>query len=245
MAFATYDRRAAVPDPRRHLLVIDDDPSLLDVLAMALEDEGFAVSCARDGKTGMAHIQEDAPDLVVCDVNMPELDGFSLCRRLREAGNHVPLIMLTSRDNEVDEALGLELGADDYVAKPFSTRILVARIRSLLRREALRADTSDAAASKIEVGRLALDPDRLEVRFAGAAIDVTVTEFRLLEVFARRPGIVFSRGQLLERIRGDDSVVADRLVDTYVRRLRRKFEAVDADFDRIETVIGAGYKWRK
>ncbi len=231
-----------------HLLIVDDDPSLLDVLAMALEDEGFAVSTARDGKEGMALIEQAQPSLVVCDVNMPELDGFSLCRRLRERGNHVPLIMLTSRDNEVDEALGLELGADDYIAKPFSTRILLARIRSLLRREELRrqseADKSDAdQGQRLRAGQLELAPQRLEVRYAGAPVEVTVTEFRLLEVFARRPGIVFSRAQLLDRIRGDDSVVAERLVDTYVRRLRRKFEAIDADFDHIDTVIGAGYRW--
>lgn len=231
-------------DSAQRLLIIDDDPSLVDVLAMALEDEGFLVSTARDGKEGMAAIEDEAPDLVVCDINMPELDGFSLCRRLREADNHVPLIMLTSRDNEVDEALGLELGADDYVAKPFSTRVLLARIRSLLRREQVRRGAS-AEDEQLTVGELTLDPERLEVHFRGEELSVTVTEFRLLEAFARRPGIVFSRQQLLDRIRGDDSIVAERLVDTYVRRLRRKFEAIEPDFAAIETVIGAGYKWRK
>jgi DNA-binding response OmpR family regulator len=258
-------------DTLQRLLIIDDDPSLLDVLVMALEDEGYSVATASDGKQGMAAIEQQTPDLVICDVNMPELDGFTLCRRLREAQNHVPLIMLTSRDNEVDEALGFELGADDYVAKPFSTRILLARVRSLLRRERLRRQSQggqspggqspggqslgderldgEAVASTerapIEVGQLTLEPDRLEATYAGEPLSVTVTEFRLLEVFARRPGIVFSRQQLLDRIRGDDSVVADRLVDTYVRRLRRKFEAIQPAFHHIETVIGAGYKWRK
>jgi DNA-binding response OmpR family regulator len=233
-------------DSLKRLLIIDDDPSLLDVLAMALEDEGFSVATARDGKEGMAAIETQSPDLVICDVNMPGIDGFTLCRRLREAKNFVPLIMLTSRDNEIDEALGFELGADDYVAKPFSTRILLARVRSLLRRERLRDEPAEQPErARIGVGELVLDPDRLEVTYAGEEISVTVTEFRLLEVFARRPGIVFSRQQLLDRIRGDDSVVADRLVDTYVRRLRRKFEAVEPGFEHIETVIGAGYKWRK
>ena len=235
-------------DPEAHVLIVDDDPSLLDMLAMALEDAGYAVSTAPDGEAGLAEIRSGEPDLAVCDINMPKLDGFSVCRKLRAEENPIPLILLTSRDNEVDEALGLELGADDYVAKPFSTRILVARIETLMRREALRRADDDAdeeEAPAIEAGRLALYPDRLDVRFAGEEIDVTVTEFRLLEGLCRRPGIVFSRNQLLDKMRGDDSIVADRLVDTYVRRLRRKFEEVDPDFDRIETVVGAGYKWRK
>ena len=126
------------------VLLIDDDPSLLDVLAMALEDSGYTVAVAPDGIRGLAAIREGDVDVVVCDVNMPGLDGFSLCRKLREQGNHVPLILLTSRDNDIDETLGLELGADDYVTKPFAMRVLVARIAALLRRETLRADPEPA-----------------------------------------------------------------------------------------------------
>jgi DNA-binding response OmpR family regulator len=233
-------------DVSGHVLVVDDDPSLLDMLAMSLEDEGFEVSTAPDGRAGMERIESGEPDLVVCDINMPELDGFTICKDLREDGNEIPFIMLTSRDNDVDEAFGLELGADDYVAKPFNTRILVARIQSLLRRERLRdGDEPDDASETIEAGDLELMPDRLEATYGGEPIEVTVTEFRLLETLAGRPGIVFSRDQLLERMRGDDSIVADRLVDTYVRRLRRKFEEVDPEFDAIETVVGAGYRWTK
>jgi DNA-binding response OmpR family regulator len=173
---------------------------------------------------------------------MPGLDGFSLCRRLRESGNRVPLVLLTSRDDEIDEALGLELGADDYVAKPFSTRVLLARVAALLRRDAMRAahQTEHAVAK----GALELFPERLEVRYAGKPITVTVTEFRLLEALASRAGFVLSRDRLLEIVRGDESVVAERIIDTYVRRLRRKIEAIDPAFDRIETVIGAGYRWK-
>ena len=230
------------------LLIIDDDPDLLDVLAMGLEDEGFEVLCAKDGIDGEHLYHKHKPALIVSDVNMPRLDGFSLCRRIRERDPQTPIILLTSRDNEIDEALGLELGADDYVFKPFSTRVLVARIRALLRRQQLRA--GGAAAHQrpdalTRIGALELDADRLEVRYQDESITVTVTEFRLLEIFAKRPGIVFSRAQLLDRVRGDDTFVAERIIDTYVRRLRRKFEAIDADFEQIETVIGAGYRWRQ
>jgi len=225
------------------ILLIDDDESLLDVLSLAFEDAGYQVETARDGEEGLQAIATRRPELVVSDVNMPRRDGFSLCKTLRERGDELPLILLTSRDSEIDEALGLELGADDYVAKPFSTRVLLARIAALLRRQAARSGGAESQAS-LEVGALSLDAERLEVRYAGELVVVTVSEFRLLEALARRPGVVFSRERLLDLMRGDDTVVADRIIDTYVRRLRRKLEAVDPAFDAIETVIGAGYRWR-
>ena len=224
------------------VLLIDDDPSLLDVLALAFEDAGYDVGLARDGVAGHAAIVHEPPDVVVSDVNMPGLDGFSLCKRLRDAGVLVPVLLLTSRDDEVDEALGLELGADDYVAKPFRTRILLARVAALLRRDQRRAEVKVEAPTL--VGELALFPERLEVTYSNAPIAVTLTEFRLLEALTRRTGIVLSRERLLETVRGDDSIVASRIVDTYVRRLRRKIEAIDASFDAIETVVGAGYRWK-
>ena len=223
------------------ILIIDDDRSLRDMLAMALEDAGHDALTAPDGVVGLRRIERLEPDLVVSDVNMPGLDGFSLCRRIRDAGNEVPLILLTARDGEIDEALGLELGADDYVTKPFSSRVLLARISALLRRERARQTT---AASAIEVGALRLDAERLEASWQGTTFRTTVTEFRLLQVLAGRPGVVYSRLQLLERIRGDDSVVAERLIDTYIRRVRRSIEKIDADFRGIETMVGAGYRWR-
>ena len=230
------------PAPLSRILLIDDDASLLDALSIAFEDAGHEVLTAPDGVRGLERVQADRPHAVVSDVNMPGLDGMTLCRRLREAGDGVPLVLLTSRDNEIDEALGLELGADDYVAKPFSTRVLLARIAALLRRETRRRSAD--AERPVARGALELFPERLEVRYAKAPIVVTVTEFRLLEALASRAGIVLSRDRLLEIVRGDDSVVAERIIDTYVRRLRRKLEAVDAAFDRIETVIGAGYRWK-
>ncbi|MDP2340771.1 MAG: response regulator transcription factor [Deltaproteobacteria bacterium] len=228
------------------VLLVDDDAGLLEVLGFAFKDAGHVVISAADGDAGWALLGSDGPDVVVSDVNLPGLDGFSLCRKARAAGLAVPIILLTSRDSDIDEALGLELGADDYVTKPFSTRVLLARVQALLRRDALRARAPDTAEGQppLIVGRLVVDVDRVSVTWGGASIAVTVTELRLLEVLARRPGIVHSRAQLLDRIRGDESVVADRLVDTYVRRLRRKLEAVDVDFDAIETLVGAGYRWR-
>lgn len=224
------------------ILLIDDDASLLDALAMAFEDAGHSVLTAADGVHGMERVAGERPDAIVSDVNMPGLDGFSLCRKLRANGDGTPLVLLTSRDNEVDEMNGLELGADDYVAKPFSTRVLLARVSALLRRDAMKA----AATSErpIAAGLLELFPGRLEVRYAKQAVTTTVTEFRLLEALATRAGNVLSRDRLLELVRGDDSVVVERIIDTYIRRLRRKLEAVDPAFDRIETVIGAGYRWK-
>jgi len=225
------------------ILLIEDDAALVDVLSLAVEDAGHTVTAARDGRDGLDRIARDRPDLVVSDINMPRLDGFTLCRRLRAEGNQVPLILLSSRDAEIDQALGLELGADDYVVKPFSVRVLLARVTALLRREALRRGEAPLR-GKVCTGALELDPERVEARYRGAPVEVTLTEFRMLEVLAGRPGVVFSRERLLALVRGDESVVADRLIDTYVRRLRRKLEEIDPAFDRIETVLGAGYRWK-
>ena len=223
------------------ILLIDDDPSLLDALTLAFEDAGHQVLVARDGVSGAELVSREKPALLVSDINMPRLDGFALCKKIRAEGSAIPVILLSSRDGEIDESLGLELGADDYVSKPFSTRVLLARVAALLRRTEARAAPER---NKLEVGRLSLSPERLEVRFAGAAVEVTVTEFRLLECLARSPGVVFSRARLLEQLRGDSTVEA-RLVDTYVRRLRRKFEAIDSAASLIETVVGAGYRLRE
>jgi DNA-binding response OmpR family regulator len=188
-------------------------------------------------------IRKERPETILCDVNMPGLDGFSVCRRLREQGDPVPFILLTSRDSDIDETLGLDLGADDYIAKPFSMRVLLARVAALLRREALRRK-AEVEPAPIGSGPLRLSPERIEVTFHDRAVTVTVTEFRLLEALVRRPGVVLSRARLLSLVRGDDTVVIDRIVDTYVRRLRRKLEQIDPSFERLETVVGAGYRFR-
>ncbi len=238
-ARARYRRRV----PR--LLIVDDDATLLDVLAMALEDAGHEVARASDGAAAMALAKSRPFDVIVSDVNMPIVDGFALCKRLRATGDATPIVLLTSRDGEIDEALGLELGADDYVSKPFSTRVLIARIDAILRRRDARARTrSDEDAAPIVCGKLVIRSERVEVTYDGAPVEVTLSELRLLEALVRRPGVVLSLARLLEQVRGDDSVVVDRIIDTYVRRLRRKIEAIDAAFTSIETVVGVGYRWR-
>jgi DNA-binding response OmpR family regulator len=226
------------------ILFADDDLSLLEVLGLALEDAGHEVLRAEDGLAALSLARRASPDLIVSDVTMPGLDGFTLCKRLREAGDPVPILLLTSRDGELDEALGLELGADDYVSKPFATRVVLARVAALLRRKALSAEPGGARTQPLRAGDLSLDPERILARYKGTALDLTVTEYRLLEALARRPGVVFSRERLLELARGDDSAVVARIVDTYVARLRRKLEAIDPGFDTIETVVGAGYRWK-
>ena len=225
------------------VLLVDDDDALLDVLSLAFEEAAYVVARARDGRQALEAIRSQRPDVVVSDVNMPHVDGFTLCRRLREAGDGLPLVLLTSRDSEIDEALGLEIGADDYVTKPFSTRVLLARVAALLRREELRAGGA-ARQPRIVRGDLELDTERLSCTYRGQPVTVTVTEFRLIEALVRRPEVVLSRAQLVAIARDDDSIVAERIVDTYINRLRRKLEAIDPTFRGIETVIGAGYRWR-
>ena len=204
----------------------DDDDALLDVLALAFEEAGYGVARARDGRQALEAIRSLRPDVVVSDVNMPHVDGFTLCRRLRESGDGLPLVLLTSRDSEIDEALGLEIGADDYVTKPFSTRVLLARVAALLRREELRAGGASHQA-KVVRGDLELDMERLSCTYRGQPVVVTVTELRLIEALVRRPEVVHSRAQLVAVARDDDSVVVERIVDTYINRLRRKLEAID------------------
>ena len=234
------------------ILVVDDDPALLDVLSLAFAEAGHEVSTARDGAAGLAALLGDRLDVAVVDVGLPKVDGFTVVRRARAAGVRTPILILTSRDDEIDEALGLELGADDYVGKPFSTRVLLARVAALVRRDALRGGRDVAGASAaigddemVVVGPLRVDGARLTATWRDAPLTTTLTELRLLAALASERGRVLSRAQLLAHARGDDGVVGERLIDTYVRRLRRKLEAIDPSFDRIETVVGAGYRWRE
>jgi len=223
------------------VLIIDDDASLLDVLTLALEDAGHTVLRASDGKAGYA-LARDA-EVIVSDVNMPGLDGFSLVRKLRAEGVTTPIMLLTSRDGEIDEALGLDLGADDYCEKPFRSRALMARIAALARRSGPGAGT-ERSEDRLSAGEMMIDRLRQQAFWRGTIVPMTMTELRILEDLVRRPGVVRSRDQILDHIHDDGTQVAPRLIDTYVRRIRRKIEALDPAFDRIETVIGAGYRWR-
>lgn len=225
------------------ILVIDDEVDYLEMLVMALENEGFECVRAVDGRAGLELARSEEFDLVVSDINMPEVDGYKLCRTLRQESPALPIILLTSRDGEVDETLGLELGADDYVTKPVKNRVLIARIRALLRRSQLSSE--EASEDQIlELGQLRLDRDRLGVWWDDQAVGLTATEFRLLWKLAGSPGRVYDRDLLLEAMRPDDSFVSDRMVDSYVNRVRRKLEKIDPDATPIETVIGVGYRFR-
>jgi len=225
--------------PAPSLLLVDDDLALSGVLAAALVEEGFEVTTARDGRAGLAAFQAGRFDLVVLDVLMPELDGLELCRRLRQR-SQVPVIFLTSRADEVDRITGLETGADDYLAKPFSTRELVARIRAVLRRAA--PGGPPPLGEVLEVGALAIDTGRVEVRWGGAPVALTHSEFGVLLALARHVGFVLGRERLIDLARGDEVVITERTIDTFIKRIRHKLHAVDPAFDAIETVVGVGYR---
>ena len=228
------------------IALVDDDRNILTSVAIALQAEGFLTRVYADGEVALRALIDNPPDLAVCDVKMPKLDGIELLRRLR-AVSTLPVILLTSKDQESDEALGLETGADDYIAKPFSQTLLIARIRAILRRVELSqpgAEPSDAPTDEpILRGRLSMDPQRHRVHWDAREIALTVTEFMILEALAVRPDVVKSRNQLLDTAYQDDVFVDDRTIDSHIKRIRRKFRAVDPYFDSIETLYGAGYRF--
>lgn len=220
------------------ILLIDDDPHIRDVVRFALSREGFAVSEAENGAEGLDAAQRDRPDLIVLDVMMPEMDGTEVCRRLRRT-SQVPVIFLSSRDEEIDRVLGLELGGDDYISKPFSPRELVARVKAVLRRLEPR-EPAAAPAGELRHGLLRLDLEGFRAYWADAEVVLTVTEFGLLRTLAERPAKVFSRDALMDGAYGSDRYVSDRTVDSHIRRVRAKFQAVGGE--PVETVHGVGYK---
>ena len=239
--------------PMTHTIaLVDDDRNILTAVAIALQTEGFATRVYADGESALKAMRENPPDLAVCDIKMPRMDGLELLRALREMpgeNGDLPVIFLTSKDDEADEALGLAAGADDYIAKPFSQRLLIARIRAILRRVELarRAaegeDPADPLPEPIRRGRLEMDPARHLVTWDGRTVSLTVTEFLILEALAQRPGVVKSRNQLMDAAYHDDVFVDDRTVDSHIKRLRRKFRAADPQFAAIETLYGAGYSF--
>ena len=228
------------------IALVDDDRNILTSVSIALQAEGFATRVYSDGAAALKALVENRPDLALLDVKMPRMDGIELLRRLRETSD-VPVIFLTSKDEELDEALGLALGADDYVTKPFSQRLLIARIRAILRRSEARATpvegTEEEEQAQLERGRLAMDPARHRVSWDGRDVTLTVTEFLILEALAQRPGVVKSRNQLMDVAYQDDIYVDDRTIDSHIKRLRRKFREADPDFKAIETLYGVGYRF--
>ena len=227
------------------IALVDDDRNILTSVSIALQTEGFLTRVYSDGETALKALTDNPADLAIFDIKMPRMDGLELLRRLRER-SVMPVIFLTSKDDELDEALGLAMGADDYIAKPFSQRLLIARIRAILRRvEATggAAGGDEAGAEVLDRGRLTMDPARHRVTWAGAAVVLTVTEFMILETLAQRPGIVKTRNQLMDAAYQDDIYVDDRTIDSHIKRVRRKFRQVDPEFDAIETLYGAGYRF--
>jgi two-component system response regulator ChvI len=236
------------------IALVDDDRNILTSVSIALQAEGYVVRMYSDGDTALKGLIENPPDLAVLDIKMPRMDGMEVLRRLREK-SEVPVIFLTSKDTEIDEALGLAMGADDYIGKPFSQRLLIERIRAVLRRAANRRvpveDNADTpAVEPIVRGRLTMDPARHRVTWdAGEGrrgdVALTVTEFMILETLAARPGFVKSRDQLMDAAYQDDVYVDDRTIDSHIKRLRKKFRVVDHAFKAIETLYGVGYRFNE
>jgi two-component system response regulator ChvI len=229
------------------IALVDDDRNILTSVSIALQAEGFATRVYSDGDAALKAFSDNPADLGVFDIKMPRMDGMELLRRLREFSS-MPVIFLTSKDDELDEALGLAMGADDYISKPFSQRLLIARIRAILRRQDLTKTAATANEEKAEPellvrGRLAMDPARHKVKWDGRDVVLTVTEFLILEALAQRPGVVKNRNQLLDVAYQEDVYVDDRTIDSHIKRIRRKFRAADPEFDAIETLYGVGYRF--
>jgi two-component system response regulator ChvI len=234
-----------MPPPTGPLIaLVDDETSLRETVAFALGREGYRVVQFADGLAAWRSFEQTLPDLAVLDILMPEMDGLELCRRLRSLSERLPILFLTSRDEELDRVLGLELGADDYLCKPFSMRELAARVKVLLRRAKMRAEPeAGGAGRRLERGRLRLDLDRYQAVLAEVPIALTVTEFTLLHALVLHPGHVKTRAQLIAAAYPNDAYVSDRTIDSHVKRLRRKLAGADPSFSPIETVYGLGYRW--
>jgi two-component system response regulator ChvI len=230
------------------IALVDDDRNILTSVSIALQSEGFVTRVYTDGTSALKAFSDNPADLGVFDIKMPQMDGMELLRRLREF-SAMPVIFLTSKDDELDEALGLAMGADDYISKPFSQRLLLARIRAILRRQDLAlAPAAQEPQDEPELlvrGRLSMDPARHKVRWDTKDVTLTVTEFLILHALAQRPGVVKTRNQLLDIAYEEDVFVDDRTIDSHIKRIRRKFREVDCDFDAIETLYGAGYRFEE
>ncbi len=233
------------------IALVDDDRNILTSVSIALEAEGYAVATYTDGASGLEGLTSNQPDLAILDIKMPRMDGMELLRRLRQKSD-MPVIFLTSKDEEIDELFGLKMGADDFIKKPFSQRLLVERVKSILRRSQPReagipAALSDNVKSKsiIERGALVMDNERHTCTWMGRHVVLTVTEFLILQALAMRPGVVKSRNALMDAAYDDQVYVDDRTIDSHIKRLRKKFKVTDDNFDMIETLYGVGYRFKE
>ncbi len=222
------------------ILIVEDEPGIADTIQYALRTDGFEPAWCATGEEALARAKESAPALVILDVGLPDASGFEIFKRLRETSD-VPVVFLTARSDEIDRVVGLELGADDYIAKPFSPRELVARVRSILRRSQRATTATTAAATPSSTSPIVVDEGRMQVRYYGRALELSRYEFGLLRTLASRPGHVFTREALLDRVWGDDSDSMDRTVDAHVKTLRAKMKAIAPMHDPIRTLRGSGY----
>ena len=229
------------------IVLVDDDRNILTSVSMLLEAEGYSVRSYTDGATALGALTAQPPDLAVLDIKMPRMDGMEVLRKLRQKSD-LPVIFLTSKDEEIDEVVGLRMGADDYVRKPFSQRLLIERIRAVLRRREARETAMEDRAEADKVlrrGKLEMDPLRHASLWEGQPVTLTVTEFLVLQALAQRPGFVKSRDQLLDAAYDDQVYVDDRTIDSHIKRIRKKFRKVDPDFNSIETLYGVGYRYNE
>ncbi len=226
--------------------LVDDDRNILTSVGMVLEAEGYTVQKYNDGAAALQGLQDNPPDMAIFDIKMPRMDGMELLRRIRQKTD-LPVIFLTSKDDEIDELFGLKMGADDFVKKPFSQRLLVERVKAVMRRAVPRDGTPIVtdATKIIERGKLVMDSDRHACTWVGQNVTLTVTEFLILQALALRPGIVKSRDALMDAAYDDQVYVDDRTIDSHIKRLRKKFNQVDESFDGIETLYGVGYRFKE
>ena len=225
------------------MVVVEDEETIREGICVALRREKYDAAGFDDGQEAWQEFQRVLPDLAILDIGLPRMDGLELCRRLRTRSERLPIIFVTSREEEFDRVLGLEIGADDYLCKPFSMRELMARVKVLLRRAALADTDREPGDRPVDAGSLHVDPLRLLVQWKKNVVPLTVTEFLLLQALVRRPGVVLTRDQLMEHAYPDRTIVSDRTIDSHMKRIRRKFSAVDPAFSNIEGVYGAGYRY--
>lgn len=231
-----------------HIALIDDDENIATSLGIALENEGWRVSAYHDGEAGLIGITKSPPDLVVLDIKMPRMDGIEVLQSFRKFST-IPVILLTSKDDQIDEIIGLQVGADDYITKPFSQKLVITRIHALLRRTQLYSAPLDMSADKgddyYHYGALTLDPQRYLCLWDETPLDLTVTEYLMISALARSPGHVKSRNQLIDDAYGAQIYVDERTIDSHIKRIRQKFKKADPDFDKVETVYGIGYRYKE
>ena len=228
------------------IALVDDDRNILASVSIALEAEGYRIQTYTDGASAFDGLRQSPVDLAILDIKMPRMDGMELLRRLRQKSD-IPVIFLTSKDEEIDELFGLKMGADDFIRKPFSQRLLVERVKAVLRRGAPKDATAprETDAKALERGALKMDPERHTCTWKDEAVTLTVTEFLILQALATRPGVVKSRNALMDAAYDDQVYVDDRTIDSHIKRLRKKFKVVDSTFDMIETLYGVGYRFKE